>query len=115
MKAGPGKSYRQGISTLELIRMFPDDETAERWFIENRWLNGISCPRCNSPKVATQTKHPTMPFRCKTCRKFFSVKTGTLLESSNIDYQKWAIAIYLMATNIKGISSMKTYRELGLT
>lgn len=53
-----------------------------------------------------------MPYRCKDCRKHFSVKIGTAMQSSNLGYQKWAIAIYLVATNLKGVSSMKLHRDL---
>ena len=56
-----------------------------------------------------------MPFHCMDCRKFFSAKTGTLMQSSKIGYRKWAIAIYLMTTGIKGTSSMKLHRDIGVT
>ena len=56
-----------------------------------------------------------MPWRCNQCRRFFSVRTGTILEGSNIGYQKWAYALYLMATNLKGTSSMHLRRDLGIT
>ena len=56
-----------------------------------------------------------MPFRCRGCRKHFSVKTGTVLQSSNIQLNKWAIAFYLYMTNLKGVSSMKLHRDLGVT
>ena len=58
-----------------------------------------------------------MLYRCreKGCCKQFSVKTGTFMQGSNIDYQTWAIAMYLMITNIKGVSSMKLHRDLDLT
>ncbi len=58
-----------------------------------------------------------MPFRCreKECAKRFSVRVGTVMEGSNLDYQVWAIAIYMMVTNIKGISSMKLHRDLDIT
>lgn len=39
--SAPGKAFRKGITLLELMRMFPDDETAERWFVETRWPDGI--------------------------------------------------------------------------
>lgn len=114
-QSAPGQHYRKGISIIELLQMFPDDETAEQWFVEQRWGEKICCAHCDSDNVATKTKHPTMPYRCRDCRKFFSVKTNTLMRGSNIGYQKWAIAIYLMSTNIKGISSMKLHRELNIT
>ena len=42
----PGKSHREGITLIQLTRMFPDDQTAERWFIEQRWPDGVHCPAC---------------------------------------------------------------------
>ena len=42
-----GKDYRKAISIIELIQMFPDDKTAEKWFIDSRWKNKIKCARCN--------------------------------------------------------------------
>ena len=56
-----------------------------------------------------------MPYRCRDCRKRFSVKTGTVMEGSNLGYQTWAIASYLLTTNLKGVSSMKLHRDLGIT
>ena len=56
-----------------------------------------------------------MPYHCGDCRKFFSVKTNSVMHSSKIVYQKWAIAIYLMTTSLKGVSSMKLHRDIGVT
>ena len=97
--------------------MFPDDAAAEQWFIQTRWPNGVACHYCGSTRVLTGAKHKTMPFRCreKECRKRFSARTGTVLESSNLGFQLWAIAIYLLTTNLKGISSMKLHRELAVS
>ncbi len=53
-----------------------------------------------------------MPYRCKDCRQHFSVRKGTAMESSPLGYRKWAIAVYLVATHLKGISSMKLHRDL---
>ena len=114
-KSGPGRCYREGISLVELSRMFPDNAAAERWFVEQRWPDGVCCHHCGSENVQTGAKHKTMPFRCRDCRKRFSVKTGTIMQSSNLGYQVWAIALYLMTTNLKGISSMKLHRELKIT
>ena len=44
----------------------------------------------------------------------FSIKTGTVMEGSKLKYRIWAVGIYLFTTNIKGISSMKLHRELGI-
>ncbi len=53
-----------------------------------------------------------MPYRCGDCRKYFSVRTGTVMERSHIPLHKWVIGLYLMATNLKGVSSMKLHRDL---
>ena len=64
--------------------------------------------------MATKDRKP-MPYRCRDCRRHFSVRKGTVMQSSKLGYQKWAIGIYMMATGLKGVSSMKAYRELGVT
>ena len=95
--------------------MFPDDATAERWFIKERWGDEIACIRCGSCNVNEKATHPTMPHRCRDCDKQFSVKLGTVMEASKLGYQVWAIAVYLMMTGIKGTSSMKLHRDLTIT
>ena len=114
MKA-PGQAHRDGITLVDLIRMFPDDATAEAFFADERWPNGAACPRCGSVSVQSGAAHKTMPYRCRDCRKRFSVKTGTVMEGSNLGYQTWALASYLLTTNLKGVSSMKLHRDLGIT
>ena len=110
-----GKSYRKGLSVLELLELFPDDTTAEQWFVTQRWGDEVECPWCVSADIQVGVKHPTMSYRCRDCRRFFSVKTATIMEGSKLGCQKWAIALYLFATNLKGVSSMKLHRELGIT
>ena len=56
-----------------------------------------------------------MPYRCSDCREYFSLKTNTAFEGSNIRFRKWAIAIYLVCTNLKSVSSMKLHRDLKVT
>ena len=113
----PGKAFRKGLTLVEIIRMFPDDATAEAWFARSRWPNGPACPYCGSVHVLDGAKHSTMRYRCreKGCRKRFSLKTGTVMEASNIGYQKWAIAIHLSLTSLMSVSSMKLHRDLGVT
>ena len=112
---GPGKSYRKGMSLVEVTRMFPTEKAAAKWFAEVRWGGEPACPRCGGMSVQHPTTHPTMPYRCRGCRKFFSVKTATAMESSKLGLQTWAIATYLLATGIKGQASMKLHRDLGIT
>ena len=114
----PGKHFRKGITLADVFKMFPGDESAKEWFVQLRWPDGaVVCPYCGSDNVQTGTSHKTMPYRCreKPCGKRFSVRTRTLMDSSNIGFQKWAIAVFLMTTSLKGVSSMKLHRDLGIT
>ncbi|MXY85712.1 MAG: IS1595 family transposase [Chloroflexi bacterium] len=113
----PGQSQRHGISLRDLFRMFPDDEAARQWFELARWGGEPWCPHCGSTNVQSGAKHPSMPYRCreKGCAKRFSVRIKTPLQDSKLGYQTWAIAIYLATTSLKGVSSMKLHRDLGIT
>ena len=115
MAGGPGRSEREGLTIPELLRLFPDDAKAEAWFVAGRWPDGPRCPHCEADTVKIGAKHPTMPYRCRACKKYFSVKTGTVMEGSNLGYQTWAIAIYRMTTSLRGVSSMQLHRDLGIS
>lgn len=112
---GPGRSEREGVSIVDLFRMFPDDKAAERWFEAQRWPDGKRfCPTCGSTNYAVIQNVKSMPYRCRDCREYFSVRKGTVMESSKIGLQKWVIAIYMMMTGLKGTSSMRIHRDLGI-
>ena len=112
----PGKAYRKGKTLLEIADMFRDEADAKSWIAEQRWPNGPECPYCGTDNVQSNIKHKTMMYRCRECpnKVMFSLKTGTVMEGSNLKYRVWAIAMYLFTTNLKGISSMKLHRELGI-
>ena len=115
--SAPGKHYRKGISLVKLAGMFKDDASAEKWIAGQRWADGPYCPRCGSVNVQEGIKHPTMTHRCRDCpkRPMFSLKSGTVMEGSNLGYRVWAIAVYLLATNLKSVSSMKLHRDLDIS
>ena len=117
MAKAPGKAYRNGITFKQIMRMFPDDQTAERWFVKQRWPSGVCCPICGSLNVQSGCKHKTMPYRCreKECARKFSVKTGTVMECAKVGYQDWLLAAFLLMTSLKSVSSMKLHRDLGVT
>ena len=115
----PGKHYRNGISLIDLFDMFPDEDSAEKWFEEERW--GIDCPDIHCPKCGGTEKikkvpsRKPMPYWCGSCRRNFSVRTGTVMSESKIPLRKWVIAIYLHTTSLKGVSSMKIHRDLDIS
>ena len=95
--------------------MFLNEEKATKWFESILWKEGRACRHCKSDRTVIYNSKGSMPYRCKDCRLPFSVKTNTILHSSKVPLQKWIIAIYLMATNLKGVSSMKLSRDLKIT
>lgn len=109
----PGKAHRTGLSIIQLMDMFPNEGAARDWFEAMRWPDDVTCPRCKSDRVSASSG--SMSHWCAVCRRRFSVRTGTVMERSRIPLRKWAIAIYMVVTNLKGVSSMKLHRELNVT
>ena len=114
-QSGPGKHYRKGLSLIEAVELFGDPDFTEQWFIEQRWPSGVVCPDCGSLDIQTRRTRKPQPFRCNDCRKDFSVKTGTVMHGSKLPLKTWGMAMYILTTGLKGTSSMKLYRDLGVT
>lgn len=95
--------------------LFPDNATAERWFAEQRWQREEFCPHCGSMSIQKGARHKTMPYRCHSCHKRFSVRTGTVMEKSNLSYHTWALAMHSFASLGSALSSMKLHRDLGIS
>ena len=112
--SAPGKADRQGITLIELAEMFPDETAARVWFESRVWPNGRVCPRCEGERTI-EASHARMPYWCPACREYFSVRTGTVLERSKVPLRKWVYAIYLHLTSLKGVSSMKLHRDIGVS
>ena len=114
--SGPGKSYRKGVSLLELLDdLFPDEQSAREWFEGIRWADGRYCGYCDSENTKRVPNEKPMPYWCSDCKRYFSIKTGTPMHGSPIPLRKWVIAFYLITTSLKGVSSMKIHRDLNIT
>ena len=102
-----------------LSRPFFHDEQAAYDFIESRlWANGRVCPKCGvigqSGKLNGESTRIGV-YKCYACRKPFTVKVGTVFESSHLPLRLWLQAIYLIAASKKGISTNQLHRTLGIT
>ena len=111
----PGKAYREGITLLQLADLFPTEESAVGWFEGVVWSGERACGHCGSLDTYGIKSGKPMPYRCRDCKRYFSVKTGTLMASSPLPVRKWVYAIYLDVTSLKGVASMKLHRDLGVT
>ena len=108
-------SKPETISLYEFFQQFPNEETARLYFEGKRWGDTPYCGHCGSLSVTECKDHKPMAYRCKDCRKHFSVRTGTVLAESRLPLQKWLMAIYMLTTARKGIPSTQMARQLGVT
>lgn len=103
------------LSTFEFFQKFPNEEAARTFFEARRWNETPVCGHCGSVSVTQCKGHKPMAYRCKDCRKHFSVRTGTVLAESRLPLLKWLLAIYMLTSARKGILSTQMARELGVT
>ncbi len=96
-----------------------NDETKAREHLENiRWPQGPYCPHCGEAEAITKMQgksHRPGLYKCKSCRKPFTVTVGTLFERSKVPLHKWVLATHLLCASKKGISSHQLHRMLGVT
>jgi transposase-like protein len=105
------------VSAYELLKRFPDENTARVYLEARRWNGSPVCPKCGSAgKMHKQSRNGVEGYyRCPDCVAVFTVRTGTIFERSHVPLDKWLFAMYLLATSRKGISSMQLSKELGVT
>lgn len=112
----PGQFQRKGLTLMELFRMIPDEASAKEWLESVGWGGDVwYCGHCDSSGTRKTKTGKPIPYWCRSCKSYFSVKTNTPMESFNIGLHKWVVAIYLLVTNLKGISSLKMHREIGIS
>ena len=109
----PWKKRTNRVSVFELFEMFPDEASAREWFEDLRWQDGRYCGHCGSESTYPVKNEKPMPFWCTNCRSYFSINTGTVMQSSRVHLRKRIFTMYLMTTSLKGVSSMKLHRDLG--
>src|SRR6187401_1298596 len=99
-------------------KCFHDEKAAYTWVESRVWPEGPVCPHCGgvdriSPMGGNSTRIGA--YKCYQCRKPFTVKVGTIFESSHVPMRHWLQAIFLMSSSKKGISSNQLHRTLGCT
>ena len=99
-------------SILDLINTFPDEQTCIDHLEKLRWNGNVISPFDPSSKVYDCKGNR---YKCKNTGKYFNVKTATLFDNTKIKLQKWFIAIYLITTHSKGISSVQLAKDLNVT
>ena len=107
------------MAKLDLTHPILHDDDAAREHLETLlWPNGPVCPRCNAKadritKLAGKSTRPGV-YKCKDCRRPFSVTVGTVMERSHVPLAKWILAAQLMASNKTSMSAHQLHRMLGI-
>lgn len=105
---------------MALPRIYTDENAAREHLEALLWPEGPTCPHCGNAdakritKLAGKSTRPGV-YKCKECRKPFSVTVGTVFERSHIPLHQWVYAVSLLASSKKGISSHQIHRTLGVT
>lgn len=95
---------------------FTDEAAAKAHLEASRWPDDVNCPHCGSVNVTRMGgKTQAGYFQCNDCRDKFTCRTGTVMERSKIPVHKWLLAIHLMSSSKKGMSSHQLHRMLGVT
>jgi transposase-like protein len=100
-------------SLIEAIRYFSDLDVCTEYVAKLRWPEGPVCPKCGGVEYSYLKTRRL--WKCKYCKKQYSVKLGTIFEDSALGLDKWLPAIWLAANSKNGISSHELARALGIT
>ncbi len=107
------KTVEQPETLIEAVRYFADADVCLSFVAELRWPNGPVCPHCEA--VSPSFLKTRRIWKCRECRKQFSIKVGTIFEDSPLGLDKWLPALWLLANCKNGISSYEVARALGVT
>src|ERR1017187_10382555 len=97
----------------EFIEYFKDEDTCRKHFAKIRFAGGEYCPHCGHDTI--YTFNDGKRYRCAKCKRDFTVITGTVFGETKLPLKKWFIAIYLLSTTSKGISSVQLAKHVGVT
>ena len=86
------------LDVSDISQICPTEESAERFFENVRWKDsGRFCPHCGSLRTVARTKRTPLPYRCKDCRKDFSIRNGSIMFRSHVPLRKWLMAVFILS------------------
>ena len=104
------------MDLLQFISKFNDEIACEQYLKENLYTDGMYCSNCGCKKIYTiKTGTKYTNYKCSDCKQRFSVVTNTIFDKTRIPLQKWFLAIFLLTSNKKGISSVELSEKLSIT
>ncbi len=105
---------KQPKTLLEAVRYFSDLDMATEFVASLRWPDGPVCPKCGLVDKKHYYLKTRRVWKCRSCKKQFSVKVGTIFEDSPLGLDKWLPAVWLIANCKNGISSYELAKDLGI-
>ncbi|MBR6284574.1 MAG: IS1595 family transposase [Muribaculaceae bacterium] len=105
--------FSQFDNLISLTSYFSTQDKCRQAIIDSRWSDGdIVCPYCGGHHCKTRRDGR---FRCPKCGRNFSCLVGTIFENTNVSLVKWFVAMYLISSHKKGISSHQLGRDINVT
>jgi len=111
-RPSPPKAH---IDLPKLIEQFGSEDKCHAYLEDLRWPQGVECPRCAGRSISRIADRRQFECNAESCRYQFSVRVGTIFESSHLPLWKWFLAIYLVGESKKGISAKQLERTLGVS
>lgn len=108
------------LNLASLAKHFSDEDSARALLEQWRWGGHPTCPHCGgmepytiNAKEGSKTRKGL--YKCRACRKQFTVTVKTIFEDSHLPISKWLLAIHLLASSKKGFSAHQLHRNLGIS
>jgi transposase-like protein len=98
------------MNLITLFERFGDEDKCRLYLEKLRWPKGVTCLRCQSPKISRIKKRNK--FHCEDCKYQFSVKSGTIFHDTHLPLMKWFAAVFLLSESKKGMSALQLKRTL---
>ncbi|MCH8150797.1 MAG: IS1595 family transposase [Planctomycetes bacterium] len=119
------KPCKVGENKSQVVRDMPnvcsDEDAAVRFMEAQRWGDEPCCPRCGDMNVyqvgdrKTGGRNTDYRWRCRACKRYFTVRTGSVMAETRIPLRYWCYAFWQVCSSKKGVSAKQIHRQTGLS
>lgn len=110
---------RQPKSFIQLMNSLYDEKSCREFLETHRWHGVPKCPHCNHESKEHYKLNRNGEFnglyKCRNCKKTFTVTKGTIFERSNVPLKSWFYTIHMLLSHKKGISSIQLSKDIEVT
>lgn len=99
---------------MDLFEVFSDEEKCEQYLMDVRWPDGMTCDHCSSKTFEKRRQNKRRAYRCTNCHHFKSPTTGTIFHRTRTSLRHWFVAIFLVATDKRGLSALFLAEQIGV-